>query len=71
MGGIDKGLALLHRRPLIAWVAERIAPQVSEMFISANRNLDQYRKLGYPVLPDATPLIISSQVITCAPPPDL
>lgn len=54
MGGADKGLALLNGRPLIAWVLERIAPQVDELFISANRNLDQYRRFDHPVLPDAS-----------------
>ncbi|MDD5330111.1 MAG: molybdenum cofactor guanylyltransferase [Sulfuricella sp.] len=55
MGGADKGLALLGGRPLIAWVLDCIAPQVGELFISANRNLDTYRRFGYPVLPDTTP----------------
>ena len=55
MGGADKGLALLNGRPLVAWVLERIAPQVDELLISANRNLDQYRLFGHPVLPDASP----------------
>ncbi len=55
MGGADKGLALLGGRPLIAWVLECIAPQVDELFISANRNLDQYRHFGRPVLTDASP----------------
>ncbi|MBU1691062.1 MAG: molybdenum cofactor guanylyltransferase [Gammaproteobacteria bacterium] len=55
MGGIDKGLALLNGRPLAAWVLERIAPQVDELLISANRNLDQYRLFGHPVLPDTSP----------------
>ena len=54
MGGADKGLELLKGRPLIAWALERIAPQVDELFISANRNIDQYRIFGYPVLPDAS-----------------
>jgi len=55
MGGADKGLALLDGRPLVAWVLECIAPQVDELFVSANRNLDQYRRFGHPVLPDASP----------------
>lgn len=55
MGGADKGLALLDDRPLAAWVLECIAPQVDELFISANRNLDQYRLFGHPVLPDTSP----------------
>jgi len=55
MGGADKGLELLNGRPLTAWVLERITPQVDELFVSANRNLDQYRRFGHPVLPDASP----------------
>ncbi|HUW51017.1 MAG TPA: molybdenum cofactor guanylyltransferase MobA [Sulfuricella sp.] len=55
MGGTDKGLTLLGGRPLIAWVLECIAPQVDELFISANRNLDQYRQFGRPVLTDISP----------------
>jgi molybdopterin-guanine dinucleotide biosynthesis protein A len=55
MGGTDKGLALLKDRPLVAWVLARIVHQVDELFISANRNLDQYRLFGYPVLPDLSP----------------
>ena len=52
MGGVDKGLTSLRGRPLIAWVLERLAPQVGELFINANQNLDQYRALGYPVVSD-------------------
>jgi molybdopterin-guanine dinucleotide biosynthesis protein A len=55
MGGADKGLVLLNDRPLVAWVQERIAPQVDELFLSANRNLDQYHLFGHPVLPDLSP----------------
>lgn len=55
MGGVDKGLTPLGGRPLIVWVLERIAPQVDELFISANRNLESYRPLGYPVLADVPP----------------
>ncbi len=54
MGGQDKGLIKLRDKPLIEWVLARIAPQVDEILISANRNLDTYRTLGYPVLPDKT-----------------
>lgn len=55
MGGADKGLLPLQGRPLVAWVLERIAPQVDEVLISANRNLEQYRQFGYPVLTDPFP----------------
>ena len=52
MGGVDKGLELLQGRPLVAWVLERLAPQVDELMISANQNLERYRSFGHPVLPD-------------------
>jgi molybdopterin-guanine dinucleotide biosynthesis protein A len=55
MGGVDKGLITLDGLPLITWVMDRIAPQVDELFISANRNLSQYHRFGPPVLPDDTP----------------
>lgn len=55
MGEVDKGLQLLRGRPLVAWVAERIAPQVDEVLVSANRNLERYRELGFTVLPDLMP----------------
>lgn len=55
MGGSDKGLLPFHQRPLIAHVIERIAPQVNEIYISANRSLPQYQSFGYPVLTDSLP----------------
>lgn len=55
MHGSDKGLLLLHDKPLIAWVLQSIAAQADEVFISANRNLDTYESLGYPVLQDTSP----------------
>ncbi|NWG85962.1 MAG: molybdenum cofactor guanylyltransferase [Hydrogenophilaceae bacterium] len=55
MTGQDKGLIELAGRPLIAWVLERIAPQADETLISANRHLETYAKLGYPVVPDRQP----------------
>lgn len=55
MGELDKGLQLLQGKPLVSWVVDRIAPQVSEVLISANRNLERYREMGYAVLPDEMP----------------
>lgn len=55
MGGADKGLLLLNGRPLIAWVLERIQPQVDEIIISANRNQEQYAHFGFPVISDEIP----------------
>lgn len=52
MGGVDKGLQLLRGRPMIAGVLERLAPQVSEIIINANQNLEQYRAFGRPVVSD-------------------
>lgn len=54
MQGADKGLLLLDGKPLIAWVLESIAPQVDEILISANRNIDTYAAFGYPILQDLT-----------------
>jgi len=55
MGGADKGLQLLDGRPLVQWVLERLTPQVGQILISANRNLERYREFGCPVLADLTP----------------
>lgn len=52
MGGQDKGLVDYQGRPLIKHVIERIALQTTRIVINANRNLDAYRQLGYPVIAD-------------------
>ena len=53
MGGVDKGLQLLHGKPMVAEVIARLAPQVSEIIINANQNLDAYGRFGHRVVPDA------------------
>ena len=53
--GEDKGLIELSRRPLAAWVAERLAGRVAEVLVNANRNLAEYAVLGYPVVADHLP----------------
>lgn len=53
MGGADKGLLKYRGQPLIRLAINRLAPQVDQLLISANRNLETYRELGYPVLSDA------------------
>lgn len=55
LGEQDKGLVELAGRPLVAWVAARVAPQVNHLAISANRNLERYAALAYPVVPDHLP----------------
>lgn len=48
MGGLDKGLQMLHGQPLAAHVLTRLAPQVGTLAISANRNREVYTALGAP-----------------------
>ncbi|MDB5808299.1 MAG: molybdopterin-guanine dinucleotide biosynthesis protein [Betaproteobacteria bacterium] len=52
MGGVDKGLRELRDKPMAAWVLERFVPQVDEIIINANQNLDIYAKFGHRVVPD-------------------
>ena len=55
MGGADKGLLEYQGRPLIDWALTALAPQVDDVLISANRNLDTYAAYGHRVLPDTLP----------------
>lgn len=52
MQGIDKGLLQFRGKRLVEHVIEAISPQVDEIVISANRSLDDYTALGYPVFTD-------------------
>lgn len=52
MGGKDKGLVELDNKALISHVIDAIEPQVSQLVINTNRNFEQYRKLGFPVISD-------------------
>ncbi len=59
MGGVDKGLQPLRGEPLALHVLRRLAPQVTAIVVSANRNRDTYAALGRPygarIVADATP----------------
>jgi len=55
MGGVDKGLQILHGRPMAAWVAKRLAPQVDELLINANQNAERYAALGHRIIADQVP----------------
>lgn len=55
MDGIDKGLIDVAGKPLARWVAEALRPQVSTLLVSANRNLEHYARLGWPVVEDRFP----------------
>lgn len=48
MGGVDKGLQLLHGEALALHVIKRLAPQTGALLISANRHPEAYAALGLP-----------------------
>ena len=52
MGGRDKGLLPLAGEPLIAHAIRCLQPQVADLLISANRNLEAYRRFGCRVVQD-------------------
>ena len=52
MGGVDKGLIHLDGKTLVQHLVERLQPQVEKIVINANRNIEIYRELGYPVIED-------------------
>ena len=55
MGGVDKGLQNHRGAPLALHALMRLAPQVGQIMINANRNLAAYEALEVPVWPDSTP----------------
>ena len=52
MGGVDKGLQPLRGKPMASWAIARLKPQVDEIVINANQNLEIYAAFGYRVAPD-------------------
>jgi molybdenum cofactor guanylyltransferase len=52
MGGVDKGLQDYRGTPLAVHALNRLAPQVGQVMLNANRNLDVYRSTGVPVWTD-------------------
>ena len=54
MGGVDKGLIQLQKEPLVQHVIRRLAPQVEEIIINANRKIAKYEAFGLPILQDVT-----------------
>jgi molybdopterin-guanine dinucleotide biosynthesis protein A len=52
MGGRDKGLLPLAGKPMVEWVMAALNPQVADIIINANRNLDAYAAYGYRVVSD-------------------
>ncbi|MDP9142300.1 MAG: molybdenum cofactor guanylyltransferase [Pseudomonadota bacterium] len=45
-GGADKAWLMFNGRPLIAHVLDQLRPQVDEIIVSANRNVDRHLALG-------------------------
>lgn len=52
MGGADKALLTLGRRPLLAHVMDRLAPQVDGLAVNANGDPARFDAFGVTVLPD-------------------
>jgi molybdenum cofactor guanylyltransferase len=52
MGGVDKGLQPFRGKPMVAHAVERLAPQVQELLINANRNVEAYAQFGARVIAD-------------------
>jgi len=52
MGGQDKGLIEINGKALIAILVDQLKQQISSILINANRNLERYQAMGYPVVSD-------------------
>ena len=52
MGGVDKGLVPVNGQPMIRWVIDVLRPQVADLLVNANRNLDKYGDFGFKVIID-------------------
>jgi molybdopterin-guanine dinucleotide biosynthesis protein A len=55
MGGVDKGLQPFRGKPMVAHAIERLAPQVDELLVNANRNPAEYEGFGRRVIADEIP----------------
>lgn len=54
MGGEDKGLIPFDGKPMIEHVIAVLATLTPHIMINANRNLERYQQLGFPVISDET-----------------
>lgn len=54
MGGVDKGLQAFRGQALVRHAVDRLAPQVGQLLINANRHTAQYEAWA-PVCSDASP----------------
>lgn len=53
--GKNKGLLLLHKKPLIEHILEKIGKQVRDVIINTNSNLSDYQRYNFPVIEDNDP----------------
>jgi len=51
-GGADKGWLQFQGRSFVEHARDALAPQVNDLIISANRNLERYAALGHAVVTD-------------------
>ncbi len=52
VGGVDKGLLKYKNKPLIEHVIASVRPQIDELVISANRNIERYKNYSNKVISD-------------------
>ncbi|WP_051396205.1 molybdenum cofactor guanylyltransferase MobA [Ignatzschineria larvae DSM 13226] len=52
MGYRNKGLVSLEGKPLVAYVIDRLQPQVDQLYLSANNDIAMYEAFGLPVIQD-------------------
>ena len=55
MGGGDKGLLQLGDSTILDQVIDRLSPQVSQLALNANGDLDRFSAFGLPVISDSIP----------------
>ncbi len=48
----DKGLVPYRGRPMVDYALRALSEVAEQVLINANRNLERYRKFGYPVISD-------------------
>ena len=52
VGGVDKGLLEYRNKPLIEHTINAVTPQVDDIVISANRNIERYKNYAKKVISD-------------------
>ncbi len=52
MGGVDKGLQPFRGKAMVEHAIERLAPQVDELLVNANRHPEAYARFGHRVIAD-------------------